>query len=46
MRSLLRPIEFSPDGHPHNCGSNDQCIGVGICGVATIGWWPLLEAMK
>jgi hypothetical protein len=20
--------------------------GVGIFGVATIGWWPLLEAMK
>jgi len=21
-------------------------MGVGIFGVATIGWWPLLEAMK
>lgn len=46
MRSCLVPSKVSPEGHPHSCGSNDKGIGVGIFGVATIGWWLLLEAMK
>jgi hypothetical protein len=46
MRSCLVPSSFFLTVTHVVAGSDDRGIVVGIFGIATIGWWALLETMK